>query len=418
MEYRETIETKLLRENAIYYTSKNELMNWRDLFHRDHWIVSILAFVFMGILAYVTINVDFLNPVEQAFSNYSLSDMYYQIERHGGNPEPSELITIVDMTEYYERGDLAEILIKINEMEPQAVGVDIIFEGVRDDATGNELLQDAVRALGDKAIFSMKLKDYDEDKECFTDITRSFFADSILVNQGYANLPDNMEARNIRDYTVTQKLNDSTVYSFPYMVAHLLDEEIQPTDKVLHIDYSSISFPVVKASELEEHEDLIAGHVVMIGTMHEEQDMHLSPIGKMAGLEMQTYSLKTIIDRKVISDSPEWLNYFLSFMVCFLVELSLYALGLFTKKYEENAVISFFDKSGLLTTIVVLLWLIGINWLGYIIFKKYGMYFDTVLILALVAMLLAAREIYEAFIQSWAINHKHKFLETSIFKEE
>lgn len=393
-------------------------MIWKDIFHRDHWIVTILAFILMGVFAYVTINVDFLNPVEQAFTNYSLSDMYYQIERHGVESKQSELITIVDMTEYYERGDLSEILMMINDMGPMAVGVDIIFEGVRDDAVGNELLQDAVRTLGEKAIFTMKLKDYDEDRECFTDVTRSFFADSILVNQGYANLPDNMEARNIRDYTVTQQLNDSAVYSFPYMVAHLVDEEIQPTDKVLHIDYSNVVFPVVKASELDKHEDLIADHIVMLGTMHEEQDMHLSPIGKMAGLEMQTYSLKTILERKVIVDSPKWLNYLLAFIICFLIELSLYALGLFCGKYEKNTIIAFMDKSGLFTTIIVLLWLIGINWIGYIVFKNYSIYVDIVLILALVAMLLAAREIYEAFIQSWSINHKNSFLESSIFKED
>lgn len=393
-------------------------MTWKDLFHRDHWIVTMLSYVFMGVLAYVTINVDFLNPIEQAFSNYSLSDMYYQIDRHGTEPETSELITIVDMTDYYYRGELAEILIKINEMEPQVVGVDIIFEGVKDDAVGNELLQDAVRALGDKAVFTLKLKDYDEDNELFTDVTKSFFADSIDVQQGYANLPDNMESRNIRDYTVTQQLNDSAVYSFPYMVAHLMDEKIQPTDKALHIDYSNVAFPVVKASELDEHEDLITGHIVMVGTMHEEQDMHLSPIGKMAGLEIQSYALKTILERKVIRDSPEWVNYLIAFIVCFLIELSLYALGLFSSKFDKNTFIAFFDKSGLLTTIVVVLWLIGINWIGYVVFKKYGIYIDTVLILALVAMLIAAREFYEAFIQSLAINHKNKFIQSSIFNED
>ena len=390
----------------------------KQFFHRDHWIVTILAFVFMGILAYVTVNVDFLNPVEQAFSNYSLSDMYYQIDRHGVEPEPSELITIVDMTDYYYRGDLAEILMKINDMDPMVVGVDIIFEGIRDDAVGNELLQDAVQALGDKAVYTMKLKDYNEDKECFTDVTRSFFADSIKVNQGYANLPDNMEARNIRDYTEIQQLADSTTFSFPLMVAKLVDNDIEPTDKTLHIDYSNVSFPVVKASEIDNYVELITGHVVMIGTMHEEQDMHLSPIGKMAGLEMQTYTLKTILERKIITDVPEWLNYVLAFIVCFLIELSLYALSIFVSRFEKNTIIAFFDKSGLLTTILVLLWLIGINWIGYIVFKKQGTYIDAVLILALVAMLLAAREMYEAFIQSWAINHKNEFIETSIFKEE
>lgn len=393
-------------------------MNWKRIFHRDHWIVTILAFIFMGVLAFVTINVDFLNPIEQAFSNYSMSDMYYQIERHGVEPETSELITIVDMTDYYYRGDLAEILMKINDMNPRAVGVDIIFEGVRDDAAGNEFLQDAVQSMGEKAVFATKLKDFDDENEHFTALVSSFFSDSIRVQQGYANLTDNMEDRNIRDYTVSQQLNDSIVYSFPYMLAHLIDEEIQPTDKVLHIDYSNTIFPIVKASELDKYENLITGHIVMVGTLHEEQDMHLSPIGKMAGIEIQTYALKTILERKTITDSPEWLNFLLAFIVCFLIELSLYVLGIFTSKFDKNTIISFFDRSGILTTIVVLLWLIGINWAGYIIFNKYGIYVDMILVLALVAMLIAAREIYEAFIQSWAINHKNKFVETSIFKEE
>lgn len=388
----------------------------RGLMHRDHLIVTILAFAFMAFFAVVTVSVSFLNPMAQAYSNYSLSDMYYQIERYGVKPDTSELITIVDMTELYERGDLANMLFELSEMEPRAVGMDVIFEGVRDDATGNSALMDAVQTLGDNVVFTLKLKDYDGEKGQFTNITRSFFTDSIKVKQGYANLPDNMEARNIRNYTVRQRMNDSTMLSFPYMVAQLIDKDVKASDKLLRINYGNNVFPVVKASELQDHQDLIEGRVVMIGTMGEEQDMHLSPLGKMAGIEIQAYSLQTILERKDITDAPAWLNYVLAFIVCLLFELSMWAVDQFCKNHSKNAAVVFMDKSALLSTIVVTAWLILISWGGYVVFKHSSVYIDTKLLLALTAMVIVARKYYGAFIKTWAANHSNKFIETSLFK--
>lgn len=385
------------------------------LLHRDHFIVTIIAFALMGFFAVVSVSVSFLNPVAQSFGNLSLTDMYYQIERYGVAPDTSELITIVDMTDLYSRGDLANMFQEINAMEPTAVGADIIFEGVKDDAEGNTALIEAVSALGSKAVFTCKLKDYDAQKQQFTGVIRSFFADSVNVKQGYANLPDNMGGKTIREYTIHQKLNGKQQPSFPFLVAKTIDPDVKASDKLLHIDYGNKVFRVVKAQDLAENFELINNHIVLVGTMHEEQDMHLSPVGKMAGLEIQAYSLQSILDRKMITDAPTWLSLLTAFILCYLFELSLYGMEWFCTKHPSTLFL-FLQKSTLLATILISLWLVVVNGLFYELFRQTEVYLDAVLVLALLMMTLLAHKYYSALIKALEANHKNKFLETSLYR--
>ena len=76
-------------------------------------IVAALAFVVLGIMAFFTFNLSFLNPIKKAVKEFSMTDLYYQILQETGSPATSPLITIVDMTELISRQDLAQALEKI-----------------------------------------------------------------------------------------------------------------------------------------------------------------------------------------------------------------------------------------------------------------------------------------------------------------
>ena len=133
----------------------------KHIFHRDHFIIVASAFLMLGLLRVITINLSFLDPVEMAFENFSVTDIFFDIDHAAGEAETNDLITLVDMTELHSRGDIANLLEEIRLQDPLCIGVDLIFEGEKDDPMGNEMLETAVANLEERAVFAEKLTNYD-----------------------------------------------------------------------------------------------------------------------------------------------------------------------------------------------------------------------------------------------------------------
>jgi len=382
----------------------------------EHAIVVALAFILMGIVAVLTVNVSFLNPISRAYSNLSFSDMYFQIMRHNVEPDTSDIVTIVDMTELYRRGDLAELLTNIDDMKPAAIGVDIMFGGVKDDSLGNDLLKETVGNMQSNTVFANKLTDYDLETGRFTHSVRSFFLDSIPVREGYVNLTDNMKRSTIRNYTTTQQLNDTQAESFPYAIAKVFDSSVSDPSGNPYIDYGNYVFRIVSPDELDEHEDDIAGHIVIVGAAHENKDTHRAPTGKMSGVEIQAYSLETILQRKDIHDAPAWLSWTVAVILCILFELFFQAVINYVTSHKKNMLLTFLHKSSLLTTIILAVGLTIANGIGYLVFKHCHLYLDATLILSLLALVVIARFYYAGFIAAFSTKTKNSFIQNSIFK--
>ena len=73
-----------------------------------------------------------------------MSDLYYHILWSGNEPEQNDLITLVDVTDLHKRGDIAHTIEQVNQQEPKVLGIDIIFEGVKEDSLGNDSLMNAL----------------------------------------------------------------------------------------------------------------------------------------------------------------------------------------------------------------------------------------------------------------------------------
>ena len=157
----------------------------RFFFHRDHLIIVVGAFVLLGVVSFVTLNISFLNPVSRAWKAFSVTDLFFDIQHYGPSGE-SPAVAVVDISDVEDRGDLAVLLERVALCDPACMGVDAIFEGLRSDEEGNARLVDAVRTYGDKMIFTCKLTDYDRQAGCFTSSVHSFFADSLPIREGYA----------------------------------------------------------------------------------------------------------------------------------------------------------------------------------------------------------------------------------------
>ena len=382
----------------------------------EHIFVVVLAVVLLGLAAILVFSLSFLNPISRAYSNMNFSDLYFQNLRHHEKPDTSDLVTIVDMTSLHERGDLAELLTQIDAMEPATVGVDVIFQGLKDDHTGNQLLIDAVGSLESKFIFGNKLLDYDPEQAVFTSQLQSFFCDSVKIKEGYTNLTDNMEKNVIRNYTTEQSLNSAKVPSFSYAIAKTFDNSLgKPADNS-YINYGNHVFRIVPPDELDDYEDYINNHIVIVGALTEEADAHRSPVGKMSGVEIQAYTLETILQRKDIHNAPSWLSWFVAIALCLLFELFFQSIVNYVNKHNKNMFLVFLLKSSLLTTIILAIGLTVANWICYKMFKHANIYLDATLILSLMALVVIARFYYAGIIAAIRTKSKHPFVENSMFK--
>ena len=251
----------------------------KHIFNLNHLGVCIVTFAMLWLLKTVTFSLDILNPVADAMENFSAADIFFEIQHSGSEPEVSDIITIVDMTELHDRGDIAMLFEEINMNDPLLVGVDLIFEGVKDNKLGNELLEGATMGLSDKTIFSTKLIEYSSEQEEFTGKVQSFFANDLGVTEGYTNLNNDMTGALVREFSTKQTAMGEEMLSFPAKIAAMFDESLYAMDNEnILINYRNVEFPVVKWNEIAENSELIEGHIVLVGTMAEEQDMHMTPL--------------------------------------------------------------------------------------------------------------------------------------------
>lgn len=393
---------------------------FRYIFHRDHFIIIASAFLQMFLLKLVAFNLDYLNPIAEALDSFSMTDVFFDIQHSDAEPEQSDLITLVDMTELYSRGEIANLLEDINQNNPLCVGVDLIFEGEKDDSIGNEILEESVIGLSGRSVFSRKLTEYDSSVETFKSSVRSYFSDRIDFTEAYTNLNDDMAGSCIRNFSVSQTQNGEKLLSFPAKIASFFDESINElTNEEYLINFKNVSFPVVSFKDITEKADLIDGHIVLVGTMTEEQDMHNTPLGKMAGLELQAFSLLTLLEHKGIREVPQWLLLIVAFLICYMLELTIDVLCQLVNKHNNSMIMVFFKESNVVSILMLFLWVAFVCWLMFIMFVKHSVSISGGLILGLMALVCEGRDLLKSIVKAIGAKYEsNRFINSSLLKED
>ena len=165
---------------------------------RHHVVVTLLAVIIMTLFAIITIKVDYLAPVKRALAGFSFTDVYYQIETEGSDPDTCRYITIVDLTRVTERGQIAKVLRDIEAAHPKVISMDCVCEGEGEDMEGNNAIVEVAEQYKN-IVFAKKLQDWKGDSIGYTKATRSFFADFVDITEGTVNMPrllyDNMKRK-------------------------------------------------------------------------------------------------------------------------------------------------------------------------------------------------------------------------------
>lgn len=364
------------------------------IFHRDHLFVTLLTGLIVMLLTVITFKTPALSPVAKALKNISITDLFFSLENKYIEADTCQSIVIVDMTELHSRADIGNLLTEINDAQPKTIGVDLIFEGEKDDLEGNVILEQAVEEVSPKAVFTNKLTNYDEKHKRFGALVASYFRDVIPITEGYANVTDNMENSTIRDLTITQMSTLGKLSSFAAQVAKKVGIKADGK-KNLVINYSPVVFRVIPFDKVYANRSLLKSKIVLVGTMTEEQDMHLTPLGKMPGVEIQAYSLLTLLEHKDIVYVSTVASIAIGFILCYIYELLFSLVAIFVRTCGEKTRI-FLTESRIMLNLLSFIYIPGISLLSYFLFAKWNIYVDMVVVLVMVAFVGLSRRLYIA----------------------
>lgn len=292
-----------MKINRKPWTNPFVISFYKRLLKWDYIIViSIIASMMVILVEGFSLNINALNPVKKAFHEFHMTDVFYSMLNDKSAKEMSKDIVLVDIHDITKRGDLAKVIAEVNNYKPKVVMIDILFNLERNTIEDKELVT-TICSLPTNVIAS-RLDKYNVEYQCFSELQHSFFYKDDIIAEGYCNTT-NPELGITRNFTFTQKFNDTHVYSLPYITACMY-KDIQPKkDCILNeraIEFDPINFLTIKPNEMKRFKQIINNKIVIIGAMNELADEHYTPIGRLSGMEILAYSVNTILKKQNIKE--------------------------------------------------------------------------------------------------------------------
>ena len=350
--------------------------------------VAGFAFVIVWGYALIALNLSFLNPISDAIKSFSITDKYYQMM----DERESQAIVIVDLTPLRDRADTAFALQEIVECQPAAIGVDCIFEGEKPDTLADNALRE-LAAECPNIIFSYRLLDEQPGGIGYTKSVHSFFADEIPVHEGVTNMQrDNLYSGIKRKLNPGWTLNGEKRPSFVGELVNLYagKEMMKADDDALKINFAPTEFLVIPPSEILASREEIEGRIVLFGTMTDENDMHYTPLGKMAGVKLLAYATQTVIEGSQVRKLPLWLLVICSLLWVMLTNAMQEAVIRLTSG-SKHLFVRHIIGSVYVRGLITFLWVAFFVWAAFLCFSLYNISIEMAWAIAAIAFLATSR---------------------------
>ena len=274
------------------------------------------------------------------------------------------------MTELVNRADIADVLAQIEDAKPKVIGVDIVFEGWKPDSVADMYLSEVAHSY-DNIIFSYRMLNYVNDTVGYTQELHSFFTEVAPVNEGFTNYERNLYGGLKRKSNLRRICNGEMRTSFVQEVAmKYTDGQLskhQSDD--LNINFRPTVFRVISPDSIAAHRDWIEDHVVLFGATHELADMHYTPLGEIAGIELLGYSLQTMFEQTEVRYPDLWVTIVLSFFIVLITFLWRRHYMLWAKN-RKSEWLRFFLTTTFVVGSMLFLWstiLVGIGFITFYI---------------------------------------------------
>lgn len=366
--------------------------------------IVLLSFMVVAFYSVLALNLKFLSPIGNVMRDFSMTDIYYQILWQTSSPDTSSVVTIVDLTDTYYRGEIAKNIRHIEKYHPKVLGVDAVFDGDRDDLQANMDLIEAISAH-DNIVCSYILNHYVNDSVGYVASSNkhSFLAEMIPVHEGFTNIPRELYGGVKREVSLAERVDGNICQSFALEVCNgYIDQpekRLKAEPRKVPINFSPKKFNVIKPADIDRHPELIEGRIVLYGSINEEGDKHYTPIGKIAGVELLAYAIETIITQSEVVPIEGWLHYLISFV---LVYIFIFIEDKFLARTDRsgNPFVKHFLGSNYVVGIIIFFASVVFVGLGFILFGLTHISISLTLPLAASAFLGASKSFYTACKQS------------------
>lgn len=373
----------------------------------DYIGICAIVFLLVYILVFASLNLSIFNPLKQALDDFKMTDLYFELIQSGKDKELNNDIVLVDVTKLTNRNAIAKAINDVNSCSPKVLMIDLIFERVSHDPTEDTLLINAIEAGKEREILSAKLTDYNPKNKSFSNVTKSFFHEFINVEWAYSNVDQKRPGGSIRQYSLSQKLNDTIFFSMAYAAASAY-KDIRPEIKDVSqrlIVYDD-TLLTISSEKILENKNLLKDKLVIIGTLEEEADMHITPIGKLSGVKILAYSAITFMNHKEIRSMSKFTSLLLAFVICLFCAWIGHKIR---KKYKTFSTyiirIFFFVFAAILV------------WIAFMSFVHLDYDVDLLYPLLSLALVEEGRTQYSSLIKLLCKRTKWNFVKKSIYNE-
>jgi len=429
------------------------------------WIDCVIATAFafcvlFGLYGVTQLKVfNAFDPLGATFSDMEITDIAFSQIRD--DPEMDTNIVIVNIG-YLSRADIGRQIMNLNQYQPKAIGLDIIFAcdgGLRDsvncpqayDTLSNMIFAGAVAMAEGKMILAHKLWQTKALVEKFGDVA---FYDSIEhtdaelrmnAYEGFVNLETDAEHQEdlkvCRRFPPYMEVNGKTELAFSVQMAMLFDSAKtkrflarKNASEIINyrgniVDWYGASNYAGRYAVLDWDQaldtsmfagGLIKDKIVIMGFLGKDlrdtswDDKFFTPLNKnyagktrpdMYGVVVHANAVSMILNEDYIEELKEWQEYAIAIVICFL-NVALFSL-------IHDKIPKWYDT---LTIILQLLEIVLITFTMMYVFSWADFKLNLTLTLAALAFVGTCYEIYESVVKAFIARLQEGALFTKISK--
>ncbi len=296
-------------------------------------VVTFMALVFAHFVVYDLMSVSYFAPMEKA-SDFTFGDFYTMIANDRPESYLEEDVIIVPVDNCSD-SELAEVIRKVDSIGPSAVGLDIRFTGV-------PCAKDSELAVALSHCRNLVMPVYAKEEEGKTKLFHDSYIVTIVDGIGgvtSVNIHDDLNSlASTRKFLRQFKTENGDIFTLPVALVNLARPEMldalydQRGDQLL-IRYASIEVDSITPAELDEHGEIIADHIVLVGNVKDYSDMHVTPLGNHTpGLIIHALTVATILSGNYTWTPNKLEQVILGAMLCYIIVLINLLLGNLTIK--------------------------------------------------------------------------------------
>ncbi|TAF67018.1 MAG: CHASE2 domain-containing protein [Cytophagales bacterium] len=194
------------------------------------FVITLLTFLVLLLFSLIPLNLEILNPVQDVFSDFDMSDMVFSKLRDEQNAD--DRIVLVNFGDL-SRAELGQMIGILNKHEPKVIGIDAFYRKLKtsspEEISGDSLLAANLAQTKNLVLISgLPMDKFNEKKKEYDSLETSNALFMKNAKTGFANLiteGSKHEFNTTRTFSPSEKIKGKVEYAFGVKVAQMYDEK-------------------------------------------------------------------------------------------------------------------------------------------------------------------------------------------------